>query len=219
MGVYGFVCSGGGCIGALLGGVLTGDFNWHWIFLVNVPVGHRGVRAVLDAIADPRRRSRTPAPPRCGRRGHRDLALLLAVYATIDGNRAGWGFQRRPLGCWRCGGGVPGCSSPSSPRCKKPLVPLGDVPPAQPRGASICGMPVVGGACSPGSSSRRCTCSWCWRSRPCRSASPSCLQPHHGHLLLGFSAKLVMRFGIKPAPVRRPDARLRRARCCSPAHR
>src|ERR1700742_2392610 len=28
MGVYGFVCSGGGCIGALLGGLLTGGFNW-----------------------------------------------------------------------------------------------------------------------------------------------------------------------------------------------
>src|ERR671920_35941 len=39
MGIFGFVASGGGSIGVLLGGVLTDVLNWHWIFLVNVPVG------------------------------------------------------------------------------------------------------------------------------------------------------------------------------------
>src|SRR4029453_13499399 len=39
MGVYGFVCAGGGSIGVLLGGLLTGVFSWHWIFLVNLPIG------------------------------------------------------------------------------------------------------------------------------------------------------------------------------------
>ncbi|GAB6984258.1 DHA2 family efflux MFS transporter permease subunit [Nocardioides pyridinolyticus] len=39
MGVFGFVMSGGGAVGVLLGGALTGLFSWHWIFLVNVPVG------------------------------------------------------------------------------------------------------------------------------------------------------------------------------------
>src|ERR671914_2969418 len=39
MGIFGFVASGGGSIGVLLGGVLTDVLSWHWIFLVNVPVG------------------------------------------------------------------------------------------------------------------------------------------------------------------------------------
>src|SRR5438045_3869691 len=39
MGVFGFVASGGGSIGVLLGGFLTGTLNWHWIFLVNLPIG------------------------------------------------------------------------------------------------------------------------------------------------------------------------------------
>src|SRR5580700_9912038 len=39
MGIAGFVASGGGSIGVLLGGVLTGTLSWHWIFLVNVPIG------------------------------------------------------------------------------------------------------------------------------------------------------------------------------------
>src|SRR5207237_2462867 len=39
MGVAGFVASGGGTIGVLLGGILTDTLNWHWIFLVNLPIG------------------------------------------------------------------------------------------------------------------------------------------------------------------------------------
>ena len=39
MGVFGFVASGGGSIGVLLGGILTDLLDWHWIFLVNVPIG------------------------------------------------------------------------------------------------------------------------------------------------------------------------------------
>jgi MFS family permease len=39
MGVFGFVASGGGSIGVLLGGVLTDALDWHWIFLVNLPIG------------------------------------------------------------------------------------------------------------------------------------------------------------------------------------
>jgi len=39
MGVYGFVCAAGGSIGVLAGGVLTSALSWHWVFLVNIPIG------------------------------------------------------------------------------------------------------------------------------------------------------------------------------------
>ena len=39
MGIFGFVMSAGGTVGVLLGGVLTDALDWHWIFLVNLPVG------------------------------------------------------------------------------------------------------------------------------------------------------------------------------------
>ena len=39
IGVYGFVASAGGSIGLLVGGVLTESINWHWIFFVNIPIG------------------------------------------------------------------------------------------------------------------------------------------------------------------------------------
>ena len=37
--MYGFVASAGGSIGLLAGGVLTDAISWHWIFLINVPIG------------------------------------------------------------------------------------------------------------------------------------------------------------------------------------
>jgi EmrB/QacA subfamily drug resistance transporter len=39
IGVYSFVASAGGSVGLLAGGVLTQAISWHWIFLVNVPIG------------------------------------------------------------------------------------------------------------------------------------------------------------------------------------
>ena len=39
MGVFVFVSAAGGSLGVLAGGVLTSLLDWHWIFLVNVPIG------------------------------------------------------------------------------------------------------------------------------------------------------------------------------------
>ncbi len=67
MGVFGFVASGGGSIGVLLGGDLTDTLSWHWIFLVNVPVGvarrrpHPAARSRRVAAWRPRRGSTSPA--------------------------------------------------------------------------------------------------------------------------------------------------------------
>src|SRR5262249_27611978 len=39
MSVYVFVAVGGGSIGLLAGGSITEAVSWHWIFLINLPVG------------------------------------------------------------------------------------------------------------------------------------------------------------------------------------
>src|SRR6186713_2078472 len=89
MGIYGFVCSGGGSIGVLLGGLLTSSVGWHWIFLVNVPIGI--VVYALCAKLIPAGRGMADAP-RLDVAGAITIttALMLAVYAIVNGNEVGW---------------------------------------------------------------------------------------------------------------------------------
>src|SRR5450755_3242067 len=96
MGVFGFVASGGGSIGVLLGGVLTDVLTWHWIFLVNIPIGVVVVLMSLRLL---------PGGEGNDAGGKLDVAgavtvtaaLMLAVYAIVNGNQEGW-LSLRTLG-------------------------------------------------------------------------------------------------------------------------
>ncbi|MGJ7491889.1 DHA2 family efflux MFS transporter permease subunit [Variovorax sp. ZT4R33] len=90
MGVYGFVCAGGGSIGVLLGGLLTGALSWHWIFLVNLPIGV-AVYALCVALLPVHRGRRAAVRLDVAGAVSVTAALMLAVYGVIDGNEAGWG--------------------------------------------------------------------------------------------------------------------------------
>ena len=52
IGVYGFVASAGGSIGLLAGGVLTDAISWHWIFLINLPIGIAVAYMALRLVED-----------------------------------------------------------------------------------------------------------------------------------------------------------------------
>ncbi|HEY7016893.1 MAG TPA: MFS transporter [Gaiellaceae bacterium] len=90
MGFFGFVMAGGGSIGVLLGGVLTDALSWHWIFLVNLPVGIAVFALCLPLL--PADGERGPARGRIDVWGAVTItaALMLAVYAIVNGNDAGW---------------------------------------------------------------------------------------------------------------------------------
>ena len=89
MGVFGFVAAGGGSIGVTLGGVLTDSLDWHWIFLVNIPIGLIVVAVSLRLL---------PKEAMARATGRVDVAgaitvtasLMLAVYAIVNGNQEGW---------------------------------------------------------------------------------------------------------------------------------
>ena len=122
MGVFGFVASGGGSIGVLLGGVLTDALDWHWIFLVNVPVGILVV--VLSFVLIPSARVATAAQKL-------DIAgavtvtasLMLAVYAIVNGNEVGW-VTARTLGLLAVSGALLAAFLVIESRVESPLVPL-----------------------------------------------------------------------------------------------
>ncbi|MDB5975002.1 MAG: antiporter-2 family protein [Nevskia sp.] len=89
MGIYGFVGGGGGGIGVLLGGFLTSALNWHWIFLVNLPIGvavFAGCVALLQVEIPPTDRAKLDIAGAITV----TLSLMLAVYAIVHGNEAGW---------------------------------------------------------------------------------------------------------------------------------
>jgi EmrB/QacA subfamily drug resistance transporter len=123
MGVFGFVMAGGGSIGVLLGGVLTDVLDWHWIFLVNLPIGV--VVYVLSLRLLPAARGAAAA-------GRLDVAgavtvtasLMLAVYAIVNGNESGWG-SGQTLGLLAAAAALLALFLGIETRVGSPLVPLG----------------------------------------------------------------------------------------------
>jgi len=85
MGIYGFVCAGGGSLGVLAGGLLTSALSWHWVFLVNIPIGAL-VCALCFTLLAP--------DPAAIRRQRLDVwgavtataSSMLAIYAIVYGN-------------------------------------------------------------------------------------------------------------------------------------
>lgn len=122
MGVFGFVMAGGGSIGVLLGGVLTGSLSWHWIFLVNLPVGLLVAGLTLALLP---RDDATRGTERLDLAGAVTvtLALLTAVYAVVDAERVGWG-SLQTLGLLALSAVLLATFVAVEARASHPLVPL-----------------------------------------------------------------------------------------------
>jgi EmrB/QacA subfamily drug resistance transporter len=90
IGVYTFVAASGGAIGLLLGGVITEEISWHWIFFVNVPIGFVTGLVAQRLLTDDKGigvRHGTDAP------GAFLLvsSLMIGVYAIVGASPFGWG--------------------------------------------------------------------------------------------------------------------------------
>ncbi|HEV7424652.1 MAG TPA: MFS transporter, partial [Candidatus Paceibacterota bacterium] len=89
MGVYGFVSAGGGSLGVLLGGLLTGALNWHYIFLVNLPIGIGVFILSLIFLSGEKNEHVSKGLDIAGAITITS-SLMLAIYAIVNGNTAGW---------------------------------------------------------------------------------------------------------------------------------
>jgi EmrB/QacA subfamily drug resistance transporter len=123
MGVFGFVAAGGGSIGVLLGGILTDVLDWHWIFLVNFPIGVAVFALCLMLLPGSRGEAAT---------GRLDVAgavtvtasLMIAVYAIVNGNEVGW-LTARTLGLLAAASVLMALFLGIEARVRAPLMPLG----------------------------------------------------------------------------------------------
>jgi EmrB/QacA subfamily drug resistance transporter len=123
MGVFGFVAAGGGSLGVLLGGVLTNSLDWHWIFLVNLPIGVLVYALSLRLL---------PAARGAAATGRLDVAgavtvtsaLMLAVYAIVNGNQEGWS-SAQTLGLLGAAAVLIAGFIVIEARVESPLMPLG----------------------------------------------------------------------------------------------
>jgi EmrB/QacA subfamily drug resistance transporter len=123
MGIFGFVASGGGSIGVLLGGVLTDLVGWHWIFLVNIPIGAAVVLLSLRLLPAG---GGQDSKPRLDVAGAVTVttALMIAVYAIINGNQEGW-LSAQTLGLLAVAAALLGAFLTIESRVSSPLMPLG----------------------------------------------------------------------------------------------
>jgi EmrB/QacA subfamily drug resistance transporter len=123
MGIIGFVIAGGGSIGVLLGGILTDTLDWHWIFLVNLPIGV--VVFALCLVLLPGEHGQQTA-------GRLDVlgavtvttSLMLAVYAIVNGNETGW-TSTRTIGLLAVAAVLLALFLSIEDRARSPLMPLG----------------------------------------------------------------------------------------------
>lgn len=95
-GIWGAVISGAAAIGPLIGGALTQWLSWHWIFLVNLPLGALVFIAALFTVQETRGALQRPG-------ADVDGALLSAigfgslVFAVVEGPQLGWWKPKEEL--------------------------------------------------------------------------------------------------------------------------
>ncbi|HEY6730614.1 MAG TPA: MFS transporter [Solirubrobacterales bacterium] len=89
LGVWGGVTGAALAIGPLVGGVLTDELDWRWIFLVNLPIG--GLLFWLTLRRLPESREEQAQPLDLAGMATFGAACFLATYGLIRGNEDGWG--------------------------------------------------------------------------------------------------------------------------------
>jgi EmrB/QacA subfamily drug resistance transporter len=93
IGVWAGVSAMALAIGPLLGGVITENISWNWIFFVNVPIGILGVIAAIVVVPESKDTSHEQRLDPLGLVTS-GIGLLALVYALIEGHSFGWTSAR-----------------------------------------------------------------------------------------------------------------------------
>ena len=122
IGAFAFVGAAGASLGQVLGGAVTEALSWHWIFLINVPIGATAICLALRFVAADR------GP---GLRAGADLpgallvtaGLMLAVYVIVGAGTYGW-LAGRTIGLAVAAAALLGAFVARQAVARRPLLPL-----------------------------------------------------------------------------------------------
>ncbi|MFL5842681.1 MAG: MFS transporter [Thermoleophilaceae bacterium] len=122
MSAYVFVSVSGAALGLLAGAVLTESLSWHWIFLINLPIG---LATIILA------RALIPADRGLGREHGVDwlgstlvtASVMTAVYAIVQASTYGWGSSE-VLGFAALAAALMGAFLTVEARIENPMIPL-----------------------------------------------------------------------------------------------
>lgn len=95
-GVWGSVISGMAAVGPLLGGWLTTDHSWRWIFFINLPVGAVLIAGIFLFVPETRGSQFAPGEDIVGFLLSL-LGLAGVVFALVDGRTYGWWKPTTPM--------------------------------------------------------------------------------------------------------------------------
>ena len=121
VGVWGGVAGLAVAAGPLIGGGITQEVNWHWIFWVNVPIGILAAAGAAFGLAE----SRGPA-------ARLDIPALVLVsggvgvliWGLVEGGQDGWGSAQNLTGL-AAGTALLGGFIGWEARAREPMIPLG----------------------------------------------------------------------------------------------
>ncbi|MEU6231935.1 MFS transporter [Kitasatospora sp. NPDC047058] len=119
---FSFTGAAGASIGQVLGGVLTEALNWHWIFLINLPLGLAAALLavrVLDADHGPGLRAGADALGAV----LITAALMLGIYTIVGTGEHGWA-SARTLGLGALSALLLAAFLVRQARAARPLLPL-----------------------------------------------------------------------------------------------
>jgi predicted MFS family arabinose efflux permease len=97
--IYSFVGAAGASTGVTAGGIITDTLGWHWVFIVNVPIGAAVLLLALASLPpDAPAAGRTHPESSAAARARPDVAggllvtagVMLGVYAIVAGDARAW---------------------------------------------------------------------------------------------------------------------------------
>ncbi|MFC9871445.1 DHA2 family efflux MFS transporter permease subunit [Nocardia salmonicida] len=122
IGVFSFTGAAGASIGQVLGGVLTDALNWHWIFLINVPIGALTVLVAVKALPTDRGLGWSAGADVLGA-ALVTAGLMLGIYTVVEVERYGW-VSTHTLGLGALSAGLLAAFVVRQATAADPLLPL-----------------------------------------------------------------------------------------------